>query len=153
MKTTVFAILILTLSVSVFGNDGVYLTKGGVIYPTQETKISLEKEILSFTVRDKVAYVDIQFKFNNPENTERKLLIGFQAPTAAGDVSDSLSNLNQINNLFNKNADSITTQGILCDACLIMCHRVHAALGLSDLDSICCLFLSGCNPLPTSLSE
>jgi hypothetical protein len=98
MKTTVFAILILTLSVSVFGHDGVYLTKGGIIYPTQETKISLKKEILSFTVRDNIAHVDIQFEFNNPENIERKLLIGFQAPAAAGDVSDSLSNLNQINN-------------------------------------------------------
>ncbi|MCX2679284.1 YARHG domain-containing protein [Galbibacter sp. EGI 63066] len=88
----------LILTFSVFGNDGAYLTRGSVIYPTQETKISLEKEILSFKIKDRVAYVNIQFEFNNPENTDRKLLIGFQAPTAAGDVSDSLSNLNQINN-------------------------------------------------------
>ena len=87
----------LILTFSAFGNDGVYLTYGSVIYPTQETKITLVKEILSFTVRDRVAYVNIQFQFNNPENTNRKLLIGFQAPTAGGDVSDSLSNLNQIN--------------------------------------------------------
>jgi YARHG domain-containing protein len=98
MKTTLSTILILILTFSAFGNDGVYLTHGSVIYPTQETKISLDKEVLSFTVRDRVAYVDIQFQFNNPESIDRKLLIGFQAPTAAGDVSDSLSNLNQINN-------------------------------------------------------
>jgi hypothetical protein len=98
MKTTLSTILILILTFPAFGNDGVYLTRGGVIYPTKETKISLEKEILSFTVNDRVAYVDIQFQFNNPESTERKLLIGFQAPTAAGDVSDSLSNTNQISN-------------------------------------------------------
>jgi hypothetical protein len=96
MKTTLSIILILIFTFSAFGNDGVYLTRGSVIYPTTETKISLDKEILSFTVKDRVAYVDIQFHFNNPENTERKLLIGFQAPTAMGDVSDSLSNLNQI---------------------------------------------------------
>jgi hypothetical protein len=96
MKTTLSTILILILTFSAFGNDGVYLTRGSVIYPTQETKISLDKEILSFTVGDRVGYVDIQFQFNNPENTERKLLIGFQAPTAAGDVSDALSNSNQI---------------------------------------------------------
>jgi hypothetical protein len=91
-------ILIIIWTFSVFGNDGVYLTRGSVIYPTQETKILLEKEILSFTIRDRIAYVDIQFEFNNPENKERKLLIGFQAPSAAGDVSDSTSNLNQISN-------------------------------------------------------
>ncbi len=97
MKKILSTLLTLILTFCAFGNDGVYLTRGSVIYPTQETKISLDKEILSFTVRDRVAYVDIQFQFNNPENTDRKLLIGFQAPTAAGDVSNSLSNLNQIN--------------------------------------------------------
>lgn len=98
MKKIITIILIIIWTFSVFGNDGVYLTRGGVIYPTKETKISLEKEILSFTIRDKIAYVEIQFEFYNPENVERKLLIGFQAPTAAGDVSDSISNLNQILN-------------------------------------------------------
>jgi hypothetical protein len=100
MKKILSTILTLILTFSAFGNDGVYLTKGSVIYPTQETKITLDKEILSFIVRDGVAYVNIQFQFYNPENTDRKLLIGFQAPTAAGDVSDSLSNLNQINDFM-----------------------------------------------------
>tara|TARA_R110001599_G_scaffold161053_18_gene349159 strand:+ start:309 stop:1184 length:876 start_codon:yes stop_codon:yes gene_type:complete len=63
MKTTLSTILILFLTFSAFGNDGVYLTRGSVIYPTQETRISLDKEILSFTVRDRVGYVDIQFQF------------------------------------------------------------------------------------------
>ncbi len=96
MKTTLTAILFLILTFPVFGNDGVYLTRGGVIYPIKETKVSLDKEILSFTIRNSVAYVDIQFEFNNPEKTERKLLIGFQAPTAGGDVSELISNSNQI---------------------------------------------------------
>lgn len=84
------------MTISVYGNDGVYLTRGGVIYPIKESKISLDREVLSFSVKDKICRVDILFEFNNPENVERKLMIGFQAPTAAGDVSDEISNSNQI---------------------------------------------------------
>lgn len=96
MKTAITTILTLILTISAYGNDGVYLTRGGVIYPTKESKITLDKEILSFSVQDKVCRVDILFEFNNPENIERKLMIGFQAPTAVGDVSDNISNTNQI---------------------------------------------------------
>lgn len=96
MKTAITIILTLILTISVYGNDGVYLTRGGVIYPTRESNISLDREILSFSVQDKVCRVDILFEFNNPENVDRKLLIGFQAPTAVGDVSDEISNSIQI---------------------------------------------------------
>jgi hypothetical protein len=93
MKTNYLTTFLLTiLTLSVFGNDGVYLSRGSAIYSTQETKISLERENLSFTVRDKIAQVDIQFEFNNPENKERKLLVGFQAPSAVGDVTDETCN-------------------------------------------------------------
>ncbi len=98
MKTTITTILLSIWTFLVFGNDGIYLTHGGIIYPTKEAKISLDKEVLSFTIQDKIAHVDILFEFNNLENVERKLLIGFQAPTAAGDVSDQISNTNQISN-------------------------------------------------------
>ncbi|GGD36366.1 hypothetical protein GCM10011343_27790 [Flavobacterium orientale] len=96
MKTAITTILTLILTISVYGNDGVYLTRGGVIYPTKESKISLDREVLSFSVQDKICRVDILFEFNNPENVERKLMIGFQAPTAVGDVSENSSNTNQI---------------------------------------------------------
>ncbi|MFA0960471.1 YARHG domain-containing protein [Roseivirga sp. BDSF3-8] len=95
----IISLLLLTLfctTISTYANDGVYLTSGSVIYPQQETSISLEEEFLSFTVRERRAYVSIRFDFYNPEDTARKLLIGFQAPSAEGDVSDSVSNLNQI---------------------------------------------------------
>jgi len=98
MMKTLTTILILALAYSVFGNDGVYLSSGSLIYPTKETKIRLDKEILSFTIRDDRAYVDIQFEFYNPESSDRKLLIGFQAPTSTGDVLDSISNTNLIEN-------------------------------------------------------
>ena len=96
MRTILATLLLILPTVLVFGNDGVYLNRGSLIYSTQETKIILGKENLSFTVRDKIARVDIQFEFNNPENVDRKLLIGFQAPTSNGDVKDELSNRNQI---------------------------------------------------------
>ncbi len=99
MKSTfLITALVILLTSPIFGNDGIYLNRGGLFYPVNETKITLEKESLSFTVRDKVAQVDILFEFNNPENEERKLLVGFQAPTATGDVSDETSNKNQISN-------------------------------------------------------
>lgn len=107
MKTTLMSLLLTFLTFSAFANDGIYLTRGGVIYPTKEAKISLDKEILSFTVRDKVAQTDILFEFNNLENKERKLLIGFQAPTAVGDVGDEICNTNQISDFKIMNGGKI----------------------------------------------
>ena len=91
-------ILLTIFSFSAFGNDGIYLTRGGVIYPTVENSISIDKEILSFKVIDKKCLVNIQFEFYNHDSVNKKLIVGFQAPTANGDVSDSICNLNQIEN-------------------------------------------------------
>lgn len=96
MKATITTILIFILTLSVHGNDGAYLMRGGVIYPAKESKISLDKEVLSFNVNSNSCHVDILFEFNNPETIERKLMIGFQSPTATGDVDEKLANTNQI---------------------------------------------------------
>lgn len=96
MKRTVITAIAVFFTLSIFGNDGSYLSSGGVIYPTKESKISLEREILSFSVKDKICRVDILFEFNNPENVDRKMLVGFQAPTPSGGVSDDVANTNQI---------------------------------------------------------
>ena len=74
-------------------------------------------EILSFTVRDEIAQVDIQFEFNNLENVDRKLLVGFQAPTAAGDVSSQISNTNQISNFQILNGGQILTYQLKAAEC------------------------------------
>ena len=108
--------------ISSYGNDGVYLTRGGIIYPIKESKISLDKEILSFSVRDKVCRVDILFEFNNPETVERKLLIGFQAPTAVGDVSDNISNAKQITNfkiIANEQILPYKLKAAACEDCVL----------------------------------
>lgn len=43
--------------------------------------------------------MEILFEFTNPDSLERKVLVGFQAPSSAGDVSDSLSSVTQIRDL------------------------------------------------------
>ena len=64
----------------------------------EETSISIKKEILSFTVREDVAQVDIYFEFVNPKQKSRKLTIGFQAPSPSGDVGDADLEVSQITN-------------------------------------------------------
>ncbi len=91
-------VIMLIVCITVKANDGSYRSYGGVISPVKETKISLEKEILSFKVIDKVSQVNICFEFYNPEQTERKVLVGFQAPYPSGDNSLPLSSEKLISN-------------------------------------------------------
>lgn len=90
MRTMTLFFLAILLNPLVFANDGVYLTRGGVIFPMKETRISMAKEFLSFSCAGAMATVKVLFEFHNPDSVARKLLVGFQAPTAHGDVSDSL---------------------------------------------------------------
>lgn len=88
MKSFFACILSFGISLSAFANDGAYFSGGGTIYPIKESSISMEKEILSFQVIDRQCYVTIHFEFLNPAKETKKLLVGFQAPQAAGDVTD-----------------------------------------------------------------
>lgn len=119
MKVIISILYTLLLISSALANDGTYLTHGGVIYPTHETKISLEKEELSFNIKNNIAYVNIKFEFNNPENQERKLLIGFQAPSPMGDKIPP-HNEYQINNftiIQNNNILPYTLKVAECENC------------------------------------
>ena len=82
MKKIVLISVCVLINIYLFANDGIYLTKGSILYPINETLISMEKEILSFTVRDKKAVVNIYFEFLNPDSTNKNLTIGFQAPAS-----------------------------------------------------------------------
>ncbi|AEA43283.1 YARHG domain-containing protein [Fluviicola taffensis] len=84
--SSVFIFLLIALKLS--ANDGAYYSGGSTFYPLKEGKISMDKEILSFKVINKQCYVTIHFEFFNPENVSRKILVGFQAPQAAGDVKE-----------------------------------------------------------------
>ncbi len=95
----------------VLANDGSYLTKGGLFYPTTETKISMDKEVLSFKVVNGWCEVNVAFEFNNPEKEARKLTVGFQAPTAVGDVDEETQSTNMIKDfLIQQNGNLLSYQ-------------------------------------------
>lgn len=99
LKHTVLFFVFVVLSAMCRANDGAYLTRGGLIYPTKETRISMAKELLSFTCSGDFATVQVLFEFYNPDTVARTMLVGFQAPTSAGDVSDSLIRASRIRDL------------------------------------------------------
>ncbi len=97
MKTKLL-LLFLYIILHTQANDGVYRSTGGQIYPVKETKISIEKEYLSFSIDKGVCEVNIHFEFLNPESEARTLLVGFQAPMSQGDVSDRMKKEERIQN-------------------------------------------------------
>ena len=109
-------ILVFVLTISVFGNDGTYFTRGGIIYPTQESRISLEREILSFSVKDGICNVDILFEFYNPENVDRKLLIGFQAPTNS-DIPYEINHISDFKIISDEQILPYTLKAARCEDC------------------------------------
>ena len=84
----IYTFLFVLLSSNLSANDGAYYTGGGTIFPMKESKIVMDKEILSFKVINSECYVTVHFEFFNPEAVKRKLLVGFQAPQAYGDVNE-----------------------------------------------------------------
>ncbi|MBP7514954.1 MAG: YARHG domain-containing protein [Flavobacteriales bacterium] len=98
-KPICFLVALLILNAAGLANDGAYLSRGGAIYPMKETRIAMKKEFLSFTCSGDVATVQVLFEFNNPDSVARKLLVGFQAPSGHGDVSDSLMQASRIRDL------------------------------------------------------
>lgn len=60
-------IMLITASILANANDGVYFTSGNFLIPTQETTISVKKEILTITIgKDSMATVDVYYEFYNP---------------------------------------------------------------------------------------
>lgn len=98
LRKLIIVVTLCTAWLTVKANDGAYLSSGSIIYPVSETSVSMEKEILSFTCSDKMAYVNIYFEFLNPEKTEKKILMGFQAPYPSGDVNFSVRSKPPIEN-------------------------------------------------------
>ena len=90
MKTFLSAI-VLSFLIGLFpakANDGVFYAQGNSLFPLQETRIELRKEILKFFVRDfNYVDVDVYFEFYNPDG-DRKLTVGFVSPPAMGDFGD-----------------------------------------------------------------
>lgn len=107
MRQTLSIFLLFLIWNTAFSNDGIYLTSGSNIYPISETRISLDKEVLSYSISNGIATVNINFEFNNPENISRKLKVGFQAPSSVGDVTDRYSNSPQIRDFKIQSIDGL----------------------------------------------
>jgi len=81
-------ICILLSHIKLYCNDGVFFTRGDTIFPIQETKIELIKEIIVLDTRlYKNEYdqstneinVNVYFEFFNPDN-DKELIVGFITP-------------------------------------------------------------------------
>lgn len=113
-------ILLLSLAINLIANDGRYLSNGSVIFPMQDNNIELTKEILSFSCRNMKSQVHIQFTFDNKENIEKKILVGFQAPNSFGDVDKFTLNNPPIQNFtiqFDGNIIPYTVKMAECEDC------------------------------------
>lgn len=113
-------IFILSQAFNLIANDGRYLSNGSVIFPMQDNNIELTKEVLSFSCRNKKSQVHIQFTFDNKENIEKKILVGFQAPNSYGDVDDFTLNNPSIQNFtiqFEGNIIPYTVKMAECEDC------------------------------------
>lgn len=75
---SLFTFFAFAITCSLFAQD--VTSYGGNIYATKKTNISIEKEIVSFTVRDEIAFVDILFEFNNPDTKDQKVAVQLSAP-------------------------------------------------------------------------
>ncbi|MCX7736716.1 MAG: YARHG domain-containing protein [Candidatus Kapabacteria bacterium] len=120
MKTLIKFFVFLLSVHFIFGNDGTFLSNGSVIYPINETKISLEKEILSFKCKDRTASVNVYFEFNNPENYPIKSLVGFVSPFYNYDLPENNKPEKLIRKFFVVVNDKIlpyTKKWSQCDTC------------------------------------
>lgn len=83
MKTSSILLTILALaffSSHASANDGVYFTSGSFLVPIQETEIAAKKEILTITIcNDGYADVDVDYTFFNQGNTNKNILMAFEA--------------------------------------------------------------------------
>ena len=89
MKKLIFIFFSL-IYLTTFANDGAYYASGNQLIPISENDVSITKEILTLErriVNDiEYVYVTVNYTFYNP-NSEKTILVGFEAPSPAGDVN------------------------------------------------------------------
>ena len=81
MKTILLILLFLLPNFVFADGDEYYYTAGGNIFPADEYRIELKKEILTLRrIEKRAMQVDVYFEFYNPDPA-KKLVIGFVSPT------------------------------------------------------------------------
>jgi hypothetical protein len=91
MKLLIKTIFILILSFTSYANDGAYTGSGNHLIPINEKDISVKKEILTITLVDGKAKVNVYYEMFNP-GKEKTVMVGFEAPSPVGDVDSELKN-------------------------------------------------------------
>lgn len=85
-------LMFIALSLAVFANDGSYYVSGNQLFPIVETDISVKKEILKITRKNKEQVeVSVYYEFFNPCAT-KSLVVGFEAFSPGGDVDPEPKN-------------------------------------------------------------
>ncbi len=83
--------ILLLVSILVAGsycwaNDGAFYGASGVLKPQKNTRISIQREWLSFDLTKEHAEIRVRFHFFNPDDTAIALPVGFYVPRGSGDV-------------------------------------------------------------------
>ncbi len=88
----IFLIVLTITALFAKANDGVFYASGNQLIPIQETDISITKEILKIErTTNNQFLVTVNYTFNNPKD-QKELLVGFEAPSPAGDVDGTPKN-------------------------------------------------------------
>lgn len=78
-KCSVALLFLLALSFTLFANDGSYYVNGNQLIPIVEANISVKKEILTITRRNKEQVeISVYYEFFNP-GAPKSLVVGFEA--------------------------------------------------------------------------
>lgn len=86
MKQYFILLLLASLPLSLFANDGAYYMSGNQLIPISETDISVTKEILTIKRKnDREVDITVYYEFYNPRGA-KKVLVGFEADSPSGDA-------------------------------------------------------------------
>jgi hypothetical protein len=91
MRLYTLLLLILLHVFTSYANDGAYTGSGNHLIPITENEISVKKEILTISLVDGKAKVDVYYEMFNP-GKEKTVMVGFEAPSPGGDVKNELKN-------------------------------------------------------------
>lgn len=85
-KVLTYLILLSSFYFTSYANDGAYYVSGNQLIPTEETDISVKKEILSIKRKNvRQVEVSVSYEFYNPGKT-KSMVVGFEASAPGGDT-------------------------------------------------------------------
>lgn len=92
MRKYFLTLMAITLTSSLFANDGAFYAKGNQLIPISETTISVKKEILQLKkVKNQYIEVSVYYEFFNPKEA-KEIIVGFEAFSPSGDVDGAPKN-------------------------------------------------------------